>query len=144
MYNKYIDISSNVKDALSSGHAVVALESTIISHGMPYPMNVETATELEKIVLSNGATPATIAIIDGRIKIGLTPSELEFLATSKNIAKVSRRDIAPVISQRKSGATTVSATMFFASLAKIKIFAPAELVEFIEAPKLLSIYRQTY
>ena len=123
MYSKYLDIEPNVKEALDKGLGVVALESTIISHGMPYPQNVETAKTLENIVLANGAFPATIAIINGRIKIGLTPSELEFLATSKDIAKVSRRDIAPIISSGKSGATTVAATMFFASMVGITIFA---------------------
>ena len=123
MYNNYLDIEPSVKKALEEGRAVVALESTIISHGMPYPQNVETAKALENIVLENGATPATIAIIDGKIKIGLTPSELEFLGSSKDIAKVSRRDIAAIISQGKSGATTVAATMFLANLAGIKVFA---------------------
>jgi len=123
MYSKYLDIKPQVKKALDDGLGVVALESTIISHGMPYPKNLETAKTLENIVLENGAYPATIAIINGRIKIGLTPSELEFLATSRDIVKVSRRDIAPIIASGKSGATTVAATMFFAKMANIKIFA---------------------
>lgn len=122
-YNKYLDIAPNILDALESNRPVVALESTIISHGMPYPKNVETAHALENIVLENGALPATIAIINGRIKIGLSKEELLFLGTSKDIAKVSRRDIAPIISQNKSGATTVCATMFFAAMAGIKVFA---------------------
>ena len=123
MYHKYLDIEPRVMEALDKGSGIVALESTIISHGMPYPQNVETAKTLENIVLENGATPATIAIINGRIKIGLTSSELEFLATSKEVTKVSRRDIAPILSSGKSGATTVAATMFFAHMADIKVFA---------------------
>ena len=123
LYNKYLDIEPSVRKALDEGLAVVALESTIISHGMPYPQNVETARTLENIVLENGATPATIAIIDGRIKIGLNEDELKYLGTSKDIAKVSRRDIASIISSGKSGATTVAATMFFAQMAGIKVFA---------------------
>lgn len=123
MYSKYLDIHPDIKDALDKGLGIVALESTIISHGMPYPQNVETAKILENIVLENGAFPATIAIIDGIIKIGLTSSELEYLGTSKDIAKVSRRDIAPIIASKRSGATTVAATMFFAAMAGIKIFA---------------------
>lgn len=122
-YSKYLDIAQDILDALKSNNPVVALESTIISHGMPYPKNVETARALENIVRENGALPATIAIINGKIKIGLNEEELLFLGTSNDIAKVSRRDIAPIISQNKSGATTVSATMFFAAMAGIKVFA---------------------
>ena len=123
MYHKYLDIEPRVMDALDKGLGVVALESTIISHGMPYPQNVETARTLESIISANGAIPATIAIINGRIKIGLTSSELEFLGTSKEVVKVSRRDIAPIIANKKSGATTVAATMFFAAMADIRVFA---------------------
>lgn len=122
-YSKYLDFAPDVLDALESNRPVVALESTIISHGMPYPKNIETAKALENIVRENGAYPATIAIINGRIKIGLNEEELLSLGTSKDIAKVSRRDIAPIISQGKSGATTVCATMFFAAMAGIKVFA---------------------
>lgn len=123
LYSKYLDIEPSVKKALDDGLAVVALESTIISHGMPYPQNVETARALENIVIENGATPATIAIINGRIKIGLNKEELEYLGSAKDIAKVSRRDIAAIISSGKSGATTVAATMFFAQMTGIKVFA---------------------
>ena len=123
MYHKYLDIEPRVMEALDKGLGIVALESTIISHGMPYPQNIETAKTLENIVLQNGAIPATIAIIDGRIKIGLNSSQLEFLGTSKEITKVSRRDIAPILANKKSGATTVAATMFFAAMADIKVFA---------------------
>ena len=123
LYSKYLDIEPSVKKALDKGLAVVALESTIISHGMPYPQNVETARYLENIVKENGATPATIAIINGRIKIGLNKDELEYLGSANNIAKVSRRDIAAIVSSGKSGATTVAATMFFAQMAGIKVFA---------------------
>lgn len=122
-YNKYLDIAHEVLDALETNRAVVALESTIISHGMPYPNNVETANALENIVREHGAVPATIAIINGRIKVGLSQDELLFLGTSKDIAKVSRRDVAPIMSLGKSGATTVCATMFFAAMAGIKVFA---------------------
>ncbi|ADL69203.1 pseudouridine-5-phosphate glycosidase [Thermoanaerobacterium thermosaccharolyticum] len=119
---KYLEINEEVKNAIDKGLPVVALESTIISHGMPYPENIKTANMLEDIVRDNGAVPATIAIIDGKIKIGINKKELEFLATSKDILKASRRDIPPVISKGLSAATTVSATMICASLAGIKIF----------------------
>lgn len=119
---KYLEINEEIKNAIDKGLPVVALESTIISHGMPYPENIKTANMLEDIVRDNGAVPATIAIIDGKIKIGINKKELEFLATSKDILKASRRDIPPVISKGLSAATTVSATMICASLAGIKIF----------------------
>ena len=101
----------------------MALESTIISHGMPYPQNFETALEVENIVRDNGAVPATIAIIKGLIKVGLNKEDIEFLSTEKNILKASRRDIPVIISQKLSAATTVSATMICAKLASLKIFA---------------------
>lgn len=119
----YLDISSEVLNALRSYNPIVALESTIISHGMPYPDNIATALELEKIVRDNGATPATIAIINGRIKIGLNREELETLAKSKDVIKVSRRDIPSIIALGKNGATTVASTMIFAQLAGINVFA---------------------
>jgi len=118
----YIDILPEVETALLNGQAVVALESTIISHGMPYPQNVETARRVEAIVREQGAIPATIGIINGRIKIGLTPDELEFMGVEKNIIKVSRRDLPLVIAQKLSGATTVATTMICASLANIQVF----------------------
>ncbi|UJF28507.1 pseudouridine-5'-phosphate glycosidase [Planococcus sp. 107-1] len=102
---------------------VVALESTIISHGMPYPQNVETARIVEQIIRDNGAVPATIAIMDGQIKIGLSDEELELLGNSPDVAKVSRRDLGQLIATKKIGATTVAATMICAELAGIRVFA---------------------
>ncbi len=119
----YIDINDEVLDALRFCNPVVALESTIISHGMPYPDNLSTAKDLENIVRQNGAVPATIAIIKGRIKIGLTPEELEYLATSKDVIKVSRRDIPHIIAGELDGATTVASTMIFSRIAGISLFA---------------------
>lgn len=118
----YLDIKEEVKHALEQNLPVVALESTIISHGMPYPQNVEMAKKCEEIIRENGAIPATIAIINGRIKIGLTDEDLNLLATSKNVAKVSRRDLAKVISTKQIGATTVASTMICANMAGIKFF----------------------
>ncbi len=120
--NKYIVLNEEVRNALENNMPVVALESTIISHGMPYPMNVEMANTVEGIIREQGAVPATIAIMDGKIKVGLTPEDLELLATSKDVAKVSRRDLASILTQRKLGATTVAATMICANLAGIKFF----------------------
>lgn len=118
----YLDIKEEVKHALEQNLPVVALESTIISHGMPYPQNVEMAKKCEEIIRENGAVPATIAIINGRIKVGLTEEDLNLLATSKNVAKVSRRDLAKVISTKQIGATTVASTMICANMAGIKFF----------------------
>ncbi|HXK72133.1 MAG: pseudouridine-5'-phosphate glycosidase [Clostridia bacterium] len=120
---KFIDYSEEVKKAIGMNKPLVALESTIISHGMPYPKNVETALMCEDVVRKNGAVPATIAIIKGRIKIGLTHEEIEYLANAKGILKMSRRDIPAVIAQNQDGAATVAATMIIANLAGIKIFA---------------------
>lgn len=120
---KYLSISGEVKDAISENKSVVALESTIISHGMPNPKNYETALEIEKTVRDNGAVPATIAVINGIIKIGLNKKEIEFLSVENGIHKASRRDIPVIISQKLSAAVTVSATMICAELAGIKIFA---------------------
>lgn len=122
--NKYIEISPEVKNALDNNLPIVALESTIISHGMPYPKNVETALNAENIVRENGAIPATIAIINGKLKVGLTKDEITYLGKKgKKVIKVSRRDIPYVLSTKQDGATTVSATMIIASFAGIKIFA---------------------
>ncbi|MDX8361578.1 pseudouridine-5'-phosphate glycosidase [Cytobacillus sp. IB215316] len=115
--------SEEVTKAIEEKKPVVALESTIISHGMPYPQNVETAKEVEALIRDNGAVPATIAILDGKIKIGLNNDELELLATSKVIEKVSRRDLPYIVAMKKHGATTVAATMICAHLAGIKVFA---------------------
>ena len=122
MYEKYLDINPEVKKALDEGKPVVALESTIISHGMPYPQNVETARRVEEIVRENGAIPATIAIINGRLKAGLTDDELEYFGKEKGIVKASRRDIPFIISKKLDGATTVASTMIISELAGIKIF----------------------
>ena len=124
MNSKYLDINSNIKKALAEKRPVVALESTIISHGMPFPQNVETALKVEEIVRSTGAIPATIAIIKGKFKVGLTEDEIEYLGRSgKNILKASRRDIPYLISKKADGATTVASTMIGAEMAGIKIFA---------------------
>jgi pseudouridine-5'-phosphate glycosidase len=123
MFEKYLDINPEVAAALKSGKAVVALESTIISHGMPYPKNVETALNVEKIVRENGAIPATIAILKGRLKVGLTADEIEYLGKAKDVVKCSRRDIPFIIAKKLDGATTVASTMILAAMAGIKIFA---------------------
>ena len=122
MYRTYMDIKPEVEKALEEGTPVVALESTIISHGMPYPKNVETALAVEDVIRKNGAVPATIAIIGGRIKIGLTADEIEYMAKADNVLKVSRRDFPLVISQKLDGATTVAGTMIAANMAGIKVF----------------------
>ncbi|WXR62394.1 pseudouridine-5'-phosphate glycosidase [Peptostreptococcaceae bacterium AGR-M142] len=119
----YIHIKEEVKEALKANKPVVALESTIISHGMPYPKNVETALKVESIIRENGAIPATIAILDGIIKVGLTKEEIDHLGKSDNVVKASRRDLPFIISKKLDGATTVASTMIGASLAGIKIFA---------------------
>jgi pseudouridine-5'-phosphate glycosidase len=110
--DQYLDILPEIKDAIDAGRPVVALESTIISHGMPYPRNVETAKEVEKVVRDNGAVPATIAILGGRIKVGLTPDEIDALGKSGlDVIKASRRDIPFIVARGEDGATTVAATM---------------------------------
>lgn len=119
---KYLEFSQEVLEAKKNNVPVVALESTIISHGMPYPQNVQTAKEVENIIRKNGAVPATIAILDGKIKIGLSDEELELLATRKDIEKASRRDLPYLIATKKNGATTVAATMICAELAGIEVF----------------------
>ena len=122
--NDYLVISEKVKEALKNNKPIVALESTIISHGMPYPKNVETALQCEQIILDNGCIPATIAIINGKLKVGLSHDEIDYLGREgRNVTKVSRRDIPYILALNKNGATTVSATMYIASLANIKIFA---------------------
>lgn len=119
---QYIEFSKEVAQAKADKKPIVALESTIISHGMPYPQNVQMATAVENIIRDYGAIPATIALIDGKIKIGLENDELELLAKSDNVAKVSRRDFAEVIATKQIGATTVSSTMMSAELAEIQFF----------------------
>ncbi|MBS7344438.1 MAG: pseudouridine-5'-phosphate glycosidase [Caryophanon sp.] len=119
---QYIVYSEEVQQAKEQGLPVVALESTIISHGMPYPQNVQTAREVEQIIRENGAVPATIALIDGKIKIGLSDEELEMFGNASNVAKASRRDIGYLLATKKIGATTVAATMICAELAGIELF----------------------
>lgn len=122
--NQYLDISREVADTLRSGKAVVALESTIISHGMPYPKNVETATAVEDVVRSGGAIPATIAILNGRLKVGLSHQEIDYLGkTGTDVIKCSRRDLPFVVARGGDGATTVAATMIIAAMAGIDVFA---------------------
>jgi len=122
--NKYLDISPEVQAALSENRPVVALESTIISHGMPYPQNVQTALMVEQAIRDAGATPATIAIIGGRLKAGLTPEEIEYLGKKgRGVAKASRRDMPVLVARKQDGATTVTTTMIIAAMAGIKVFA---------------------
>ena len=120
---KFFDFKDEVKEALENGKPVVALESTLISHGFPYPENLEVAGEMEEIIRGCGVVPAIIAIIKGKIKVGLTRGELEFMATSKDILKASRRDLAVIGAKGLNGATTVAATMMVAERAGIMVFA---------------------
>ncbi len=121
---RFLKISEEVRQALASGKPVVALESTIISHGMPYPQNVETALTVEKIVREKGAVPATIAIINGMLTVGCTAEEIDYLGKKgHDVIKVSRRDIPFIVAKKTDGATTVASTMYIASLAGIKVFA---------------------
>ena len=122
--NKYLDVNPEVAEAVANGKPVVALESTIISHGMPYPQNVQTALAVEQIIRDNGAVPATIAIIGGRLKAGLTAEEIEYFGKKgQAIHKASRRDLAVLCARGEDGATTVTTTMIIAHMAGIKIFA---------------------
>ncbi|SDI43373.1 pseudouridine-5'-phosphate glycosidase [Ferrimonas sediminum] len=124
MLEQYLDIQPEVAAALANNQAVVALESTIISHGMPYPRNVDTALEVEQAIRDQGAVPATIAIIEGRLKVGLDEAQIRHLGQAgQAVAKVSRRDIPFVVAAKKDGATTVAATMILAAMAGIKVFA---------------------
>ncbi len=124
MLKPYLDMSREVSEALNSGKPVVALESTIISHGMPYPQNVETALRVEEAVREAGAVPATIAIIGGRLKAGLSPEEIEYFGKKgRDIAKASRRDLAMLLARGQDGATTVTTTMMIAHMAGIRFFA---------------------
>ena len=122
--NKYLDVSPEVAQALAEGRPVVALESTIISHGMPYPQNVETALAVESIIRENGAVPATIAVIGGQLKAGCTREEIEYLGKAgTKVTKASRRDLAMLCARGQDGATTVTTTMIIAHMAGIKVFA---------------------
>ncbi|KEI91511.1 pseudouridine-5'-phosphate glycosidase [Clostridium botulinum] len=123
MLEKYLEISEEVSEALKENKPVVALESTIISHGMPYPKNAETALNVEKIIRDKGAIPATIAILNGKLKVGLTKDEIEYLGKKgKEVVKTSRRDIPFILAKKLDGATTVASTMIVANLAGIKVF----------------------
>ena len=122
--NPYLDVAPEVAQALAEGRPVVALESTIISHGMPYPKNVETALLVEQTLRDNGAVPATIAVIGGRLKAGLSREEIEYLGkTGRGVAKASRRDLPALVARKADGATTVATTMIIAHMAGINIFA---------------------
>ena len=122
--NPYLDVSPEVAAALAAGKPVVALESTIISHGMPYPQNVETALQVESIIRDNGAVPATIAILGGRLKAGLSHDEIEYLGKKgQAVNKASRRDLAVLVARGEDGATTVTTTMIIAHMAGIQVFA---------------------
>jgi pseudouridine-5'-phosphate glycosidase len=122
--NRFLDVNPEVAAAIAEGRPVVALESTIISHGMPYPQNVETALNVEQIIRDNGAVPATIAMIGGRLKAGLTPEEIEYFGKKgQDIPKASRRDLAALVAKGSDGATTVTTTMIIAHMAGIRIFA---------------------
>lgn len=120
----YLELSAEVKQALKEGKPVVALESTIISHGMPYPQNVQTALKVEQTIRDNGAVPATIAIIGGKLKAGCTPEEIEYLGKKgQAVIKASRRDLPVLVARKEDGATTVTTTMIIAAMAGIKVFA---------------------
>ena len=122
--NPYLDIAPEVRQALEQGRPVVALESTIISHGMPYPQNVQTALQVEAEVRAHGAVPATIAIVNGRLKAGLSGADIEQLGRSgREVVKVSRRDIPFIVAAGVTGATTVASTMIIAAMAGIRVFA---------------------
>lgn len=119
----YLDVLPEIQQALDQNKPVVALESTILSHGMPHPENLGFAAEVEKVVRAEGAVPATAALIGGRIKIGLSAAELELMCKAENVGKVSRRDMATYLAAKKTGATTVSTTMICAAMAGIRVFA---------------------
>ena len=122
--NKYLSISPEVQQALQSGRPVVALESTIISHGMPYPQNVETAMRVEQTIRDYGAVPATIAVIGGQLTAGCTPDQIEHLGRKgTEVTKASRRDLPVLVARREDGATTVTTTMIIAAMAGIRVFA---------------------
>ena len=121
--HEYLSVAPEIAEAIAQGKPVVALESTILSHGMPYPDNLAFAAEVERIVRAEGAVPATMAIIDGVLKVGLTQDELELMCKGEGVAKVSRRDLPIMVAEKRTGATTVASTMILASLAGIRVFA---------------------
>lgn len=142
--NYNVKLSDEVREALALGRPVIALESTIIAHGMPYPQNVKTALACERLARTHGAVPATIAIIGGQLCAGLTEEQIEYLGREgRNVAKVSRRDIPYIMAKGADGATTVAATMFIASLAGIKVFATAASAACIAARKQPWIFPPT-
>lgn len=122
MNNEYLNLSTEVQEALKNNQPIVALESTIISHGMPYPDNVETALRVSDIVREKGCVPATIGIVNGQMKVGMTDEDIEYFAKAKDVLKISRRDIPYVISKKQNGATTVAGTMIIANMAGIDVF----------------------
>ena len=122
-FKEYLDITPEIKTALAENKPIVALESTILSHGMPFPQNMEFAANVEKYVRELGAIPATTAIINGRLKVGLTPEQLDMMCNPKDIGKVSRRDVATYVATGKTGATTVATTMMISAMAGIRVFA---------------------
>ena len=121
--SSYITLSDEIQAALQAQHPVVALESTVIAHGLPYPINIEVARSMEAVIRAEGAIPATVAILDGKIRVGLTQDEIAYLGTAQDILKVSRRDLAIALATRQPGATTVAGTMLCASMAGIRFFA---------------------
>ena len=123
MNTKYLSVTPEIQAALAEGRPVVALESTILSHGMPYPENLEFSHKVEEIIRAEGAIPATTAIIGGKLKVGLNSEELELMCRAENVGKVSRRDVAVYLSEGLTGATTVATTMMIAELAGIRVFA---------------------
>ena len=122
-YKDYLSVTPEIEEAIHAGKPIVALESTILSHGMPYPENIEFAHKVEEIVRGEGAIPATMAIIDGKLKVGLSAEELELMCKGENIAKASRRDVAVYLCNKQTAATTVATTMLIADLAGIRVFA---------------------
>ena len=120
-----VQLTDEVEEALRSGNAIIALESTVIAHGLPYPQNLETAVALEETVRAAGAVPATIAVLHGIPHAGLSPQELQLLATNDDIQKLSRRDLAIALTRSANGATTVASTMILAARAGIRVFATA-------------------
>ena len=122
-YKDYLSITPEIEEAIKEGKPIVALESTILSHGMPYPENLEFAHKVEEIIRGEGAIPATTAIIDGKLKVGLNAEELELMCKADNIAKASRRDVAVYLATKQTAATTVATTMMIADMAGIRVFA---------------------
>ena len=121
--NGYLDIKPEVREALEAGRPVVALESTILSHGMPWPENLDFAARVEEVVRAEGAVPATMAIMGGKLKVGLSQADLEVMCRAENVGKVSRRDVPVYLATGRNGATTVATTMLISALAGVRVFA---------------------